>query len=107
MAATQIQLLHLGIRLDLVRRAFLEDAAVVHHRDALDHPQRDIHVVLDDDVSDMAGKRGEYRDEIRPFARRQTGGGLVEENESRRAGERERDLELTLLAVRQVADETI
>ena len=36
MAASEVKLLHLGIGLDLLRQAFLEDAPVVHHRDALD-----------------------------------------------------------------------
>ncbi len=35
------------------RAPFLEDATVVHHRDAFDDAQSDIHVVLDDDVADV------------------------------------------------------
>ena len=35
----------------------------------------------------------------RPFGRRQAGGRLVEQDEARRAGERQRDLELALLAI--------
>ena len=52
------KLLHLGVGLDLLRLAFLEDAAVVHHRHALDHAQRDVHVVLDDDIADVRRQRG-------------------------------------------------
>ncbi len=107
MTAAQIQFLHLGIGLDLVRRAFLEDAAVVHHRHALDDAQRDVHVVLDDDVADMGGKRGQDGDEIAALGRRQARRRLVEQNEARRAGERQRDFELALLAVREFADQTI
>ena len=39
--------------------------------------------------------------------RREAGGGLVEQDEARRAGERQRDLELTLLAVAELADQAI
>ena len=38
---------------------------------------------------------------------RQAGGGLVEQDEARRAGQRQRDLELALLAVAQLADQLI
>jgi hypothetical protein len=36
MTGSEIKLLHFRIGFDFVRQAFLEDAAVVHHRDALD-----------------------------------------------------------------------
>ena len=39
-----------------------------------------------------------------PLGRREPGGRLVEQDEARRAGERERDLELALLAVGQLGD---
>ncbi len=90
-----------------MRRAFLEDAAVVHHRDALDDAQRHVHVVLDDDVADMGGQRGEDRDQIAALGRRQARRRFVEQDEARRAGERQRDFELPLLAVRQFADQTV
>ena len=99
MAASEIKLLHLGIGFDFAGQAFLEDAAVVHHRHALDHAQRDVHVVLDDDVADMRRQRGQDLDQLEPLGRREPCGRLVEQDEARRAGERERDLELALLAV--------
>ena len=40
----------------------------------------------------------------RALGRRQARGGLVEQDEARRAGERERDLELALLAVGELGD---
>ena len=107
MAASEIKLLHFGIGLDLLRRAFLEDAAIVHHRHALDDAQRDVHVVLDDDVADMRGQRGQDLDQLAALGRRQARGRLVEQDEARRAGERERDFELPLLAVRELADQAI
>ena len=97
MATTEIQLLHFGIRLNLARRAFLEDGPLCIIV-TLDDAERDIHVVLDDDVADVARQRGEDRDQIAALMRRETRRRLVEQNKARRAGERERDLELPLLA---------
>src|SRR6202790_2633990 len=99
MAASQIKLLNLGVGLDLLRRTFLEDAAVVHHRYALDDAKRDVHVVLDDDVADMAGQPGQDLHQFASLGRRQTGGRFVEQDETRRAGKRERDFKLALLTV--------
>ena len=55
--APEIDVLNLGVGLDLVGRAFLEDPAVVHHRDVVRDPQRHVEVVLDDDVADMVRQR--------------------------------------------------
>ena len=104
MAGPQIEFLDLGVGFDLVRQAFLEDAAVVHHRDAFDDAQRDIHVVLDDDVADMGGQRRQDFDQFAPLGRGKPCGRFVEQDEARGAGERERDLELSLLAMREFRD---
>src|ERR1700722_9400879 len=85
MPASKVEFLNLGIGLDLLGRAFLEDPAIVHHRHALDHAQRNVHVVLDDDVADMRGERGEDVDELGPFRRRKSGRWLVEQDEARGA----------------------
>ena len=77
----------------------------MHHRHALRDPERHIEVVLDDDVADVRRQRREDIDEVAPFVRRQAGGRLVEQDEARRAGEGERDLELALLAVAEFGDE--
>ncbi len=100
-------MLHFGIGLDFVRCAFLEDAAVVHHGHALDHAQRYIHVVFDDDVADMGGERGQDCYEIAPLGRRQACRRFVEQNEPWRAGKSECDFELPLLAVGQFSDQAI
>ena len=86
---------------------FLEDAAVVHHRHPLGHAQRHVEIVLDDDVADVGRQRVEDRDEVAPLGRRQAGGRLVEQDEARRAGERQRDLELALLAMAELADRRV
>src|SRR5260221_10363188 len=46
-------------------------------------------------------------DEVAALRRRQAGGGLVEENKPRGPGERQTDLELALLAVREIADDGV
>jgi len=43
---------HRLVGADLVGRAFDDDAAVVHHRHSLGDPERDVHVVLDQDQRD-------------------------------------------------------
>src|SRR3984957_13355336 len=107
MPASKVEFLNLGIGLDLLGRAFLKDPAIVHHRHALDHAQRDVHVVLDDDVADMRWQRGEDVDELSPFRRRKPSRRLVEQDEARRARERQCNLELTLLAVGQFRHEPV
>ena len=65
------------------------------------HSQRHVEIVLDDDVADMVRQRVEDRDQIAPLGRRQSGRRLVEQDEARRAGQRQRHFELPLLAVAQ------
>ena len=103
MPRSEIDRLNLFVVLDLAWRAFLEDAAVVHHRHIRGHLERDVEIVLDDDVSDMRGERVEDGDEVAPLGRRETRRRLVEQDEPRRAGEREGDLKLPLLAVAQTS----
>ena len=75
--------------------------AVMQHRDVLGDAQRHVEIVLDNDEADMVRQRVEDGDEIAPLGRRQSGRGLVEQNEARRAGERQRDFKLPLLTVAQ------
>jgi hypothetical protein len=96
MPRSEIDRLNLFVVLDLVWRAFLEYAAVVHHRHIRGHLERDVEIVLDDDVSDMRGKRVEDGDKVAPLGRRKTRRWFVEQDEPRRAGEREGDLKLPL-----------
>ena len=99
MATSQIKFLDFRVGFDFLRIALLEDGAVVHHRDGFNDPQRHIHVVLDDDVADMGRQRGQDLDQLGALGRRQAGGGLVEQDEARRAGQGQRDFKLALLAV--------
>src|SRR3546814_7784181 len=104
MAVPQVELLHLRVALYLVGRAFSEDAPVVHQGDALGDAQGDVHGVLDDDEAHMRQQRLQDVDEVAPLAGRQSGGGLVEEDEARCAGQRQGDLQLALLAMAQLGD---
>ena len=76
-ASTHVDLRHLGVVLDLVRRAVLQHPAVVHDGDLLDDAQRDVEVVLDDDETHVLGQRRQERHQLAPLARRQAGRGLV------------------------------
>jgi len=102
MTASEVKLLHFRIGFDLLRQAFLEDATVVHHRHAFDDAQCDVHVVLDDDVADMGGQGGQDFDQLAPLGWRQPGCRLVEQNETRRPRQCQRDFELTLLSMREL-----
>ena len=64
-----------------------------------DDAQRHVEIMLDDDVADMAGQRAEDRDQVAALGRRQPGRRLVEQDQARRAGQRQCDLQLALLAV--------
>ena len=55
----------------------------------------------------MARQRGQNLDEVGPLGRRQARRRLVEQDEARRARQSERDLELALLAIGQLADQPI
>ncbi len=77
----------------------------MHHRHALDDAQGHIHVMLDDDVADMARQRVENADEITPLGRGETGGGLIEQDETWRTGQGERDFQLALLAIGELANQ--
>src|SRR5258708_13166947 len=99
MPCSEIDRLNLFVVFDLVWRAFLEYAAVVHHRHIRGHLERNVEIVLDDDISDMRGERVEDGDEVAPLGRRETRRRLIEQDEPRRASEREGDLELPLLAM--------
>ena len=72
MPRSEIDRLNLFVVLDLAWRAFLEDAAVVHHGHIRRHLERNVEIVLDDDVSDMRGERVEDGDEVAPLGRRET-----------------------------------
>src|SRR5690242_15245520 len=96
MLASEIDFLHLGVALDFLGRAFLENAPVIHDRDALNDAERDIEIVFDDDVAHVRWERAQDRDELGAFARGESRRRFVEEDEPRRAGERQTNLELPL-----------
>src|SRR6185295_15354113 len=106
-AASEVKFLHLVVGLDLRGRAFLENAAVVQHCHALDDAQGHIHIVLDDDEADVLRHRGKDLDQLRPLRGRQAGGRLVEQDETRCAGQRQGDFELALLAVAQLSHQAM
>ena len=99
--------MHFGVVLNLLRRAVLQHAAVVHHRDALGHAERDVEIVLDQHEAQMARQRAQQCDEFAPLGGRQSGRRLVEQDQSRRAGQCHPDFELPLLPMRQRSDRCV
>ncbi len=92
---------------DVGRRALLEHAAIVEHDDAVGEIEHDVHVVLDDDDGERARQLLDQRVHARGFLRAHAGGRLVEQQHARLAGERERDLELALAAIADLADRSV
>ena len=66
--------------------------------------EHDVHVVFDQQDRELWIELHQELGHLRGFARRKAGGRLVEQQDFRIAGEAEHDLELALLAVRQIAD---
>jgi hypothetical protein len=107
MPPPEINALNLRIGLDFVRTAFFEDTAIIHDRDALNNAERNIEVVLDDDIADVARERLKDLDQLAALRWRQTGCGFVEQDEARRTCERDANFQLTLLSIAQRTDEHI
>ena len=106
-AAAHVDGLDFGIVLDLVGRAVLEQAAIVQDRHPLDDAQRDVEIVLDQHEAHMRRESRQQRHQLAALAGREAGGGLVEQDQARRAGQRHADLELAQLAVRQLRDQPL
>src|SRR5262245_24057098 len=100
---SQIDLLHECVGLDLVGQAVGDDLAVVQDRDALREREGHVHVVLDHQEGDGRIELLQERRHRVRLGGREPGGRLVEQEELRLAGQRQGDLELALLAVREIA----
>src|SRR5688572_2855979 len=99
---------HRRVRAHLVGRAFGDLGAEIEHHHAVRERQQKMHVVLDEEYRDAApGDAANHGSDAFGFRPRQAGGGLVEEDELRRAGERARDLEQTPLAEREPVDRRV
>jgi hypothetical protein len=94
--------LDLRIFFDLARRAVTQHPAVVHDGDALDHVQRNLEVVFNDDVADVAWQVIEQCDQFLALHRRQAGRRFIEQDQPRCAGQRHADFQLALLPMRQL-----
>ena len=65
--------------------------------------EHEVHVVLDQQDRDVRRQRGEGGENIAPLLLGHARGGLVEQQYARAGGQRERDLEQTLLAIGKLA----
>ena len=76
----------------------------MQHRNFVGDVEHHVHVVLDQQDRELGIELHQKLGHLGRFARRQAGGGLVEQQDFRIAGEAEHDFELALLAVREIAD---
>ena len=102
--APEVEGVHGLVGADLGRRALHDHAAVVHHRDPLGHAQRDVHVVLDQDQGDRRIERKQHLGQVHALGAGEPRRRLVEHHELGLRDAGHADLELPLLAVRQLGD---
>src|SRR5262245_40118173 len=96
---SEIYVTDLRVGLDLGRRALGHDAAAVHDGDKVGEAERHVHVMLDHHHGDLARQRADQPEDALAFAWREPGAGLVEKEHPGPGIERQRELELTPLAV--------
>ena len=75
----------------------------MQHRDALGEREGDVHVVLDQQHRDVGREAFDHGDHRRRLGGREPGGRFVEQQGARPACQREEQLDLSLLAVGQLA----
>src|SRR5688572_10358465 len=101
----KVGLHHRRMRAHFVRRAFGDARAEVEHYHAAGERQQEAHVVLDQQNRDAAlGDTADDAGQAVELGRREPRRGLIEQDDTRLAGERARDLEQAALAERQRAD---
>ena len=79
----------------------------MQHRDALRQLHDHLHVVLDDQDGQVLGDAAHQRHGVVGLGRAHAGGRLVEAQQLRLGRERDADLEIALLAVREVGGELV
>src|SRR5499426_323630 len=99
----EIDFLHLLAGADLLRRAGLQNLAEMQDRDVIGDVEHDVHVMLDQQDRQVGIEPHEEFCHLLRLARRQAGGRLVQQQDFWITGETENDLELALLAVREIA----
>ncbi len=97
----EIDLAHARVIADRLRRAVGQHLALVQHDDPGREPENDLHVVLDQQDRHLRGQLADLRQHAIALARAHAGGRLVEQQQARPGGERERDLEEPPVAVRE------
>src|SRR5690349_693861 len=90
----QIGFDHLGVRLDFLGCALSDHHAVVEHADALGEAHHEAGVVFDEEYADIAlvADAADEADQLFLLASGETGGGLVEQKETRLSRKGARDL---------------
>src|SRR5690242_15326825 len=98
---------HLGIALDLLGRALGQHPPLVEHQDALAMRHDHLHVMLDQHHGEaqLAMEAGDRGAEIGGFMRVHAGRRLVEQQQRGFGRQGTRELDLALVAIRQVGDD--
>ena len=96
--------MHHLVAANLGRRAFDDLTAVVHHRHEAGHRERDVHVVLDQDQRHVGRQPEQELGQPLALSEREAGRRLVEQHQPGLDSARHADLELSLLAVGEIAD---
>ena len=101
---SQVDLADARVLPDLLRSAVCKHLALVQDDDAGGHPEHHVHVVLDQQDGEAAavGQPPDLRQHAIALARSHPCGGFVEQQQARSGRQRERDLEQSPIAVRQL-----
>src|SRR3982075_4235180 len=97
----EIDFLNPGVAANAFRRLLHTNAAFEHAGHEVANPERQIHVVFDQHHGNGAVERTNDVRNHRALRRREPGGRLVEQQHSRRGNQRQRNLKLALLTIRQ------
>src|SRR5262249_24368554 len=109
---TQIDVAHARVGRDFPRRALYQDAAAHHDDDTMRKTKYDIHVMLDEQHGDVAGKIGDDAEQLaalahRPTPMRHPPRGLIKQQHLRLSGECQRYPQQPLPAIGELAGRSI
>src|SRR5258706_16029265 len=103
-ALPQVDVSNTGIRANVGDASFDQDAALDKDGDALGEAEYEVHVVLDDEHGDILGQAFQQLEQALALGRRHAGDRLVEKQNLRLERQRQRDLDLAALTVRDLVD---
>src|SRR5262245_39612160 len=100
----QIDFLYAAAFFDALGRSRLKYFAKMQNGNFSSDVEHDVHIVLDQENREFWIELSQKLAHLRRFAGRRAGGWLITQQDFRIAGQPEHNLELALLAVRQISD---